>query len=127
MSAPTLGCIGEEINLLIKQGCTLGPFRVQLCNPDATFMDLTNCTISGQLRLAPNDIDSVADLQCSVTDPTHGKFEFGLDDQTTGTIPAGDTVDAITYLWELNMRDSAGNVTPLYYGCAKIFRAVSHA
>lgn len=40
----TLGYIGEKLDLLVKQGSTLGPFKVTLANPDQTPVDLTGAT-----------------------------------------------------------------------------------
>lgn len=46
----TLGYIGEKLDLLVKQGSTLGPFKVTLLNADQTPVNLTGCTIRGHVR-----------------------------------------------------------------------------
>lgn len=46
----TLGYIGEKLDLLVRQGATLGPFAVTLTNPDNTPVNLTGATLRAHLR-----------------------------------------------------------------------------
>lgn len=124
-----LGYIGEKLDLLVKQGSTLGPFRVTLRNIDGTAVNLVGCTVRGHVRKKALDIALVATLTINVTEPANGKFDFGLPDEITATIPAGETLkDALSlYVWDMELEDASGRVVPLYYGDCKVFREVTRA
>jgi hypothetical protein len=89
----TLGYIGEKLDLLVRQGATLGPFTVTL----------------------------------TITDAAAGKFQFGMTDEATAAIPAGETLKdaASVYVWDMELEDASGRVLPLYYGDCKVFREVT--
>lgn len=128
MAAPQIGSIGAELNLLIKQGGTFGPVTVTARNPDATVMDLTGATIRGQIRKRALDPTVVASFVCTVLSPaTDGKFEFGLTDETTATIVADEQPAKSIFVWDMELEDSLGRVTPLYYGQVQVFREVTRA
>lgn len=123
----TLGNIGEKLDLLVKQGATLGPFEVTLQNPDATPMDLTGVVIRGHIRKKALDTALTATLTVTVKDAPNGVFEFGLSDEITAAIPAGETVKDVAsqYVWDMELQDALGQVIPLYYGDCKVFREVT--
>lgn len=123
----TLGYIGERLDLLIRQGATFGPFDVTLANPDKTPVDLTGATMRAHVRRKALDANVVIALQVGVMQPTLGHFQFGLSDEVTATIAAGESVKdpASHYVWDMEMEDSLGRVIPLYYGDVKVFREVT--
>lgn len=123
----TLGYIGERLDLLIRQGATFGPFDVTLANPDKTPLDLTGATLRAHVRKKALDINVVITLQVELTEPALGKFKFGLTDEFTAGITAGESIKdpASVYVWDMEMEDSLGRVTPLYYGEVKVFREVT--
>jgi hypothetical protein len=124
---PTLGYIGEKLDLLVKQGSTLGPFQVTLKNEDSTPFSLSGMTIRGHIRRKALDAVKVAELSVVMTNPAAGEFEFGMSDETTAAIPAGETVkDANSiYVWDMEREDSSGRVYPMYHGECKVFREVT--
>lgn len=124
-----LGYIGEKLDLLVKQGSTLGPFRVTLLNADQTPVNLTGCTIRGHVRKKALSADIAALFAVSITEAAQGKFEFGLPDELTAAIPAGETLkDPLSlYVWDMELEDALGRVMPLYYGDCKVFREVTRA
>ena len=124
-----LGYIGEKLDLLVKQGSTLGPFRVTLLNADQTPVNLTGCTVRGHVRKKALSADIAALFAVSITEATAGKFEFGLPDEITAAIPAGETLkDPLSlYVWDMELEDALGRVMPLYYGDCKVFREVTRA
>lgn len=128
MSAPRLGFIGENFDLQIAQGCTFGPYQIQLLNPDGSPVNLTGAVVGGQIRKLPTDVTPIAEFEISYGVLADGFFSFGLADEITATIPAGETLDSdeSIYLWALNLKDSLGRILPLFYGNAYIFRQVSH-
>lgn len=115
-----LGYLGEKIAITCRQGGTLGPFRARMTNADAnkTPVDLTGAVIRGTVRRAPGDAVALASFVVTITDPTDGRYEFGLPADVTATLPAGvDIMDAAGKLvWDLELVDSQGRVTPLYFG-----------
>jgi hypothetical protein len=124
-----LGYIGEKLDLLVKQGSTLGPFRVTLLNVDQTPVNLTDCTVRGHVRKKALSADITALFAVSITEAATGKFEFGLPDEITAAIPAGETLkDPLSlYVWDMELEDALGRVMPLYYGDCKVFREVTRA
>lgn len=45
-----VGFRGERLDLIARQGATLGPFVVTLTNPDNSPVNITGCTIRGLVR-----------------------------------------------------------------------------
>ena len=123
----TLGYIGERLDLLIRQGATFGPFDVTLANPDKTPVNLTGATVRAHVRKKALDANVVIDLQVQITDASAGKFQFGLSDELSASITAGETVKdpASLYVWDMELEDVLGRVVPLYYGEVKVFREVT--
>lgn len=123
----TLGYIGEKLDLLIRQGATLGPFNVTLTNPNNTPVNLTNAVLRAHLRKKALDVVKVAQFDVTITDAVAGKFQFGLTDDATAVITAGETLKdvASVYVWDMELEDALGRVTPLYYGDCKVFREVT--
>lgn len=125
----TLGSIGEKLDLLVKQGSTLGPFNASMKNPDGSPVNMTGMTLRAQIRRTGLSTTVVASIPVTVTNPTLGQYTFGLSDEATAAIPAGETLKdpASKYVWDMELEDAAGNVMPLYYGDCKVFREVTRA
>jgi hypothetical protein len=130
VAVPKIGSVGAELDLLIKQGGTFGPVTVTARNPDATAMDLTGCTVRGQIRKKALDSTVVASFVCTV-DPdqvaNRGKFVFGLTDEVTAAIVADEQPAKSLFVWDMELEDGAGRVTPLYHGQVTVFREVTRA
>lgn len=123
-----VGSIGERLDLLCRQGANLGPFICTLQNPDLSFVNLTGCTIQGYVR--KNALDSgtpVATFSIVYIDRIGGKFSFEINWTVTETIPAGEyQKDPVSqYVWDMELVDSTGRITPLYYGKFENFREVT--
>lgn len=128
MAVSTIGSIGQELNLLIRQGGTFGPCEVTLTNPDGSAVDLTGSTLRAQLRQKALDSGTpVATFTITVTDATGGVFTFGLSDEITAGIACGETRDRpeSRYQWDLELEDLQGRVTPLLYGMVTVWREVT--
>jgi len=121
-----LGTLGEEMNLQIRQGATFGPFLFAMKNPDNTPVDLTDCLIRGQIRKTPKSLEWT-DLDVSITAPSLGEYQIGLSLEMTTAMDAGTTITSqeSLYVWDLELIDSMGLTTPLYYGTATVFREVT--
>ncbi len=125
--AETIGYKGEELDLLIRQGATFGPFRVTMRNPDTTPVMLDDINFRGQIRKSPNDTTPVASFVFTKPNPGAGIFEFELLASVSAAIPAGATEDdpESQYIYDIEYFDEANRVVPLFYGKAKVFREVT--
>ena len=125
----TLGYIGEKLDLLIRQGATLGPFQGAMTNPDGTPVDLSGCVLRAQIRKKALDPAVVTPVTVTITDPLSGQYVFGLNAELTAAIVAGESIKDPTskYVWDMEMVDASGQVLPLYYGDVSVFREVTRA
>lgn len=125
---PQIGFIGERLDIIVRQGTNLGPYLVTLSDKNGLPIDLTGCTIQGQVR--KNALDQgapVASFEIAYTDRTAGKFTFGMPHAVTADIPAGEFQkdEASQYKWDMELLDSQGRKIPLYYGTFENFREVT--
>jgi hypothetical protein len=130
---PTLGSKGTNQPLLIRQGADWSCDFI-LLNPIvapatvAVPLDLTGCTIRGQIRKTAKSSDITATFVVAYTvTPTDGKFNLSLSNAVTALIAAGvDESDAKSlYVWDLELLDTLGRITPIFYGDVKVFREVT--
>ena len=121
-----IGKIGEKLDLNIRQGATFGPVIATMRLVDGTPYDLTGATIRGQLRKSRTAAEKI-DLDCIITAPLLGEYTFGLTDEVTATMTAGDSPgdDESKYLWDLELSHPDGTVTALYYGTVKVLRRIT--
>ena len=123
-----IGFRGERLDLVARQGASLGPYVVTLENPNGTPVDLTGCTIQGQVR--KNALDTGAPVATFVivyVDRMNGKFSFEIPHAETAAIPAGEFQkdDASLYEWDMELLDSQNRITPIFYGVYENFREVT--
>lgn len=125
---PQIGSIGERLDIILRQGSTLGPFIVELKDKNNIPIDLTGATIQGQVRKNALDTGSpVASFTIEYIDRTAGKFSFGIPRNETVVIPAGEYQKdpASQYKWDMELIDSLNRCIPLYYGDFENFREVT--
>ena len=123
-----VGFRGERLDLLVRQGATLGPFHVELANPDTSPVNLTGCSIRGEVR--KNALDGgapVASFTVVIEDALAGKFSFEIPYAVTQTIRAGEfqKSEESMYQWDMELLDASDRITPLYYGDFENFREVT--
>lgn len=125
---PQIGFIGERLDIIVRQGTNLGPYLVTLTDKNGSPIDLTGCTIQGQVRKnALDQGEPVAEFEVVYTDRTAGQFSFGMGHAITALIPAGEFQkdEASQYKWDMELQDSQGRKIPLYYGTFENFREVT--
>jgi hypothetical protein len=125
-----IGSIGERLDIILRQGSTLGPFNVTLTDQLGVPINLTGATIAGQVRKNALDTGApVAVFDIVYTDRIAGKFSFGMTKTVTTLIPAGEYQkdEASQYKWDMELTDSLGRGIPLYYGNFENFREVTRA
>jgi hypothetical protein len=124
---PTIGNIGDRLDLRIKQGADFGPVVVTLTNPDNSPMDLTGGSVQGMVKKKPSDATPAATLRTAIVDAAAGKCQFWLTHADTLGIKAGAemTDPQSAYTWDFFFIDSQGRRLPLLYGDALVFREVT--
>lgn len=122
-----LGDIGEKIDLKIRQGADFGPITETLVNPNETPVDLTGCTVQGQIRKTAASTEVVAAITFEIIDAAAGTIRWGLSNAQTAAIAAGDDLKAreSRYVWDRELIDSTGRVVPLSYGDVLVWREVT--
>lgn len=121
MARPNVGLsisqVGERLDLSVRQGSTLGPFRHTMYQPDGvTPMDLTGCTVLGAVRKAPREPGPTqADLVVVwPSDRTLGYYDWSIPDEITATMDVD--ADQVVFYWDSELIDASGRVIPLFYG-----------
>lgn len=127
MPALTLGTLGEEMNLRIRQGATFGPHLFRMTNPDGSPVNLTGCTIRGQIRKTALAPSAALSFTATITDAAQGRYQLLFTAAQTAAIKAGEkeTDSDSKYVWDLEFVDSTGAILPLYYGVVTVFREVT--
>lgn len=117
----TLGQRGDKLDLLIRQGATLGPFLITMTNEEGVATDLTGATVRSTVL---SNYDSLVryDLEINVTDAVAGKFSIGMPAILTATLPyLGDLYEPENqYVWDLEIEFPDGRVIPVFWGAVKI-------
>lgn len=122
-----IGYKGEELDILIRQGATFGPYVLTLTNPDNSPVNLTGCEVRGQIRKVHTDALATASFNCEVTNPTSGIFTMQIPAEVTANIDCSnsETDSESLYVWDIELVDSASKVLPLIYGNVQVFREIT--
>jgi len=125
-SAKEVGFIGDEVDLLVRQGQTW-EITGAMSQPDGTPYDLTACSVRGQVRRHPADTTVVVELLGVITDAARGTYTVSLTDAQTAAITAGDSMyDAESeYVYDLELTDAIGRVLPIMWGRFRVHREVT--
>lgn len=119
MAPKVLGDLGDVVEFQIRQGSTFGPHACEQLNPDGTPVDLTGCTIRGQMRRNPGAANPIA-FTCEITDPTAGLWTFELSAEETAAL------EQTKYIYDLELEDVTGRVLPLFHGEVIVELEVTH-
>lgn len=118
---PTLGRRGDKLDLLIRQGATLGPFPVTLVTAEQAPVDLIGAFVRGTVA---KDYDAIANfpLTILVTDAAAGQFQMSMPASMTSTIPyLGDLFEPENqYVWDLEIEFTDGSVMPVFWGTVQL-------
>lgn len=117
----TIGSRGDKLDLLVRQGATLGPMSVTMRAPSDAPIDLTGCQIRAKIRKSYATAQAI-DLHTLITDPAAGAFQFWLTDDQTAAMTCGATPSdpASLYVWDLEIEYGDGTVRPVFYGAVKV-------
>lgn len=124
-----VGTKGQELDLLIRQGASLGPIGCRLTNPDTSPMNLTGAVIRAQIRKTASAAASTgAAAVCVITNALNGEFTYEFTTEATTALVADEVSEeapASIYTWDMELQDASGRVTPLVYGKVNVFREVT--
>lgn len=125
---PTIGHKGENLDLLIRQGATLGPIHMLLEEDDGSPLNLTGCTLVAQIaKTADGPIIAGASATFNIINAAAGEVEFTFSDEATAVLtadPDSETAEASTYVWGMDLYRADGRVEALLYGTASVFRNI---
>lgn len=125
---PELGTKGAELDLLIRQGATLGPYNMTIKTADGVPIDLTGATFDAQIRRTPDGIPLTGvTFSFTISDPTNGVVDWSLPATASELLQAGDTETdpESVYVWDMEVELTSGRVIPIVYGVARVWREVT--
>jgi hypothetical protein len=113
-----LGDIGSRLDLVMVQGTTFGPVRIQLKQPGGREVDLTGAAVRAAVRRRRGDVP-LQPMQVVVhAPPSRGFFSIALT--ATQTTALGDLeqrrYDPLKLFWDMVLEDAIGAVRPLFWG-----------
>lgn len=112
---PTLGNLGERLNLKVRAGTSLGPFMAQMSANDLPF-DLTSCAIRASARTAFGQ-EPETEFDVQITEPAAGEYQFGLT--PAQTVELADTRTR-KMVWDMELELPDGQILALYYGALTV-------
>jgi hypothetical protein len=130
MTTPTLGTKGAALDLLVRQGATLGPNSTLLKDGTGAAMDLTGCTLSAQIRRSPSSSTVDATATFTITNAVLGAFDWEFPATETAMLSCDavdETLPESQYVWDMELLYASGRVVPLLYGAVSVFREVTKA
>lgn len=125
---PQLGTKGAELDLLIRQGATLGPFNMKVLTADGSDVDLTSAVFRAEIRrTAESPALAGVTFTFTITTPLEGIVDWEVDADSTTELIAGEseTDTESQYVWDMEVELSDGRVLPLLYGKVSVFREVT--
>ena len=129
MTNPTIGTKGALLDLLIRQGATCGPNYMSVKDSGGTAIDLTDVTITAQIRKTADAVTSMADAVVTIDVAANGTFHWQFDATDTAALtcdPVSEKAAASQYVWDMEMKyTTGGRVVPLLYGTVSVFREVT--
>lgn len=125
---PKLGNLGENFDLLIRQGATFGPIIATMVDITLTPVNLSDCEIRGQIRKTWDAPEIIASFDVAITDAEKGEWKFSLTDDVTAALLCGAELTDYdsTYVYDIEIEwTTPGTVWPLYYGAVNVFREIT--
>ena len=127
MTNPVIGTKGAALDLLVRQGATVGPHTVTY-QEDGVAVDITGATVSAKIRLLPSSVSAAATATCALVTPASGIFTFTFSATDTAALTCSDVDEneaTSLYYWDLEILFSGGRVVPLLYGDVRVFREIT--
>lgn len=127
MVTPRIGTFGTRTDLDIRQGATFGPLTLTFKNPDGSAVNLTGCSLTGQIRKQALSSTVVQAFTAAITDAAAGVATLTIDAVATAAIPAAETPISpdSRYVYDVELIDTQGRVIPVLYGDVVVLREVT--
>lgn len=126
---PTLGTKGALLDLLVKQGATLGPNTMYIKDNGGIAIDLTDCTLSAQIRKTADAPSADASAVFTVVDAVNGVVSWVFPAAETINLtcdPVDETAEASQYVWDMELHYTLTSaVAPLLHGNVSVYREVT--
>lgn len=123
-----VGSKGGNLDLLIRQGATLGPNSTQIKDRTGTAIDITGATVRSEIRKTPDAVTVDATAVCTITDAANGAFTWEFTAAETKLLdadPVSEEQPLSKYVWDMEIQYSDGRIQPLMYGDVRVFREVT--
>jgi hypothetical protein len=126
-----LGTKGSELNLLVRQGATQGPYYMTLKTQGATTLpiDITGAIFRAQIRKSADSapLDGVT-FTFTITSAIAGEVTWEIPATSTAALVCSEVdelQDESKYVWDMEVEFTTGRVMPLTYGTVSVFREIS--
>ena len=125
----SVGNLGLELNLQIRQGVTLGPVVLTLTDADGAPIDLTGSQFRGQIRKTRGATTVAGEFEFNILDPLAGKVSVDISEAVSLAIPCGETTrDPLSqYVYDILMDNISGVPFPVMYGTVYVLKGVTRA
>lgn len=123
-----IGTKGANLDLLVRQGATQGPYYTTIRKQDGTPLNITSATFGAKIRKTPTDAAESVTFTFSITDGANGKFTWSIPAADTAGLtasPIDENQPESQYVWDMEVTMSDSTVIPLFYGIVKVFREIT--
>lgn len=124
MSAvPVLGSIGKRVDILLRRGCTWGPFTATMRNADGSPVNLTGSTFNARIKRKASDAAVVAVIDMALlSDGADGRYVMGMSHTVTETLTTDPdlTKAGARYVWDAEEITASGERIPRYWGVVTV-------
>jgi hypothetical protein len=128
MTTPYIGTKGGNLDLVIRQGATLGPEHIAVRDSSGTPIDITGATLRASIRKTPDAATVAASATFTPISPTAGTSYWEFSATATGAItcsPIDENQPESLYVWDMEIEFASGRILPLLYGEVRVFREVT--
>lgn len=123
-----IGTKGANLDLLVRQGATQGPYYTTILKQDGDPVDITSAVFGATIKKTPTDTAESVTFDFDITDAAAGKFTWSIPaDDTAGLTasPVDENQPESQYVWDMEVELTDGRVIPLFYGAVKVFREIT--
>lgn len=125
---PFIGTKGANLDLVIRQGATLGPNHMAIKNTAGNPVDITGALLRASIRKTADAATVDATATFTPISPVAGTVYWEFDATTTAALtcdPLDETSPDSLYVWDMEIEYADGRIVPLLYGEVRVFREVT--
>lgn len=89
---------GDRLDIIARNGHTIGPFIVQALNSDKTPVNLTGATFESGIKYRSDSVETIAQFDVALIDAVDGLFRFSLDYPEAEIGPEQDSLKLFYYI-----------------------------